>query len=101
MAVIKKRVSLDFIGEEYKDSYLVFSAIASKDFPPIQKKLKQMQTDKDDDGALSFITAQLVERFIEGEISDEALKAADIEDLPLDVLSECFQQTLGQISPKD
>lgn len=37
--VIKKRVSLDFLGEEYKDSFLVFQSIPLPDFESISKDM--------------------------------------------------------------
>lgn len=98
MIKIKKRVSLDFIGEEYKDSYLVFNSIAVKEYEGLQKSIKAIEGD--DEKALPFITEQLKSRFIEGKVDGQAVTADDLEDLPGDVFIECFNQIRGQLDPK-
>ena len=38
--VIKKQVSLDFLGEDYKEAYINFKSIPALDYEQIKKILK-------------------------------------------------------------
>lgn len=98
MITIKKRVSLDFLGEEYKDSYLVFKSIAVREYADLQKKANEV--DKDGTKAVGFIQEQLAGRLLEGKIDGQDVKADDLLDLPVEVIIECFNQISGQVSPK-
>lgn len=96
--VIKKRVSLEFISEEYKDSYLIFKAIPVRDYQGLQDSIKAIE--KDESKGLPFIAEQLTGRFIEGKVLGQDVSADEIEDLPGDVFIECFNQIRGQLDPK-
>lgn len=43
--VIKKRVSLEFLGEEYKEAYLLFKAIPLADYKEFTKSLPQVSSE--------------------------------------------------------
>lgn len=96
--VIKKRVSLEFLGEDYKDAYLTFKSIPVKEYEQIQEKAKGFE--KDEAGSITFILDLLKEHFLEGEFPEsgklEAVKAEDLDDLdPVSVI-ECFKVFTGE-----
>jgi hypothetical protein len=97
--VIKRRVSLEFLGEDYKDSYLVFKSIALREYDALQIAAKEVE--KDETKSISFIQEQLLTRFIEGKIDNQTVTPDDLLDLPVDVILECFNQIRGNLSPKD
>jgi hypothetical protein len=44
---IRKTVKLDFLGEEYKDAYLVFKTIPIKEYANLLPAIDQMEKDRD------------------------------------------------------
>jgi hypothetical protein len=87
--VIKKRVSLDFLGEEYKGSYLIVGAV------PISE-IESMKNEK---------VYEVVEKhFIEGKIKqgDEFVDITkdNIKELSGDVFVKVFDVISGKLSPK-
>lgn len=97
--VIKRKVSLDFIGEEYKDAYIVFRAIPVKDYAEI---MKQMPKDGEDNTkSLTIMLEMLQKYFVEGKFPDENnqlvdLEAKDVTELDRDSAITCFQRVVGQ-----
>lgn len=108
--VVKKRVSLDFLGEEYKEGYLVFTAIPVAELDKLQKKAAEIQDKVEGNDSESakasqdFIKEQVVSRFVEGMIPQDGENVVvtkdNITDLPPDVFIEAWQQMNGKISPK-
>lgn len=96
--VIEKRVSLAFLGEKYENSYLSFKSISIKEYEGLQAKAKEIE--KDQEKALPFILGELKGRFISGDVAGTSVTADDIEDLPADVVLQCFKEIQGQIDPK-
>lgn len=87
--VIKKRVSLEFLGEEYTDSYLILKSISVKDYE-----------------ALGDVTVRdaVVERFIEGKIKQDGklvdITKENLEELPGEAFVEAFERISGKTDPK-
>lgn len=109
--VIKKRVSLDFLGKEYKEAYFVFRAIPLPDYKEFMKKLPESDdefnslvlkidsdehTDEDvkrfnelkkargnnDEKSLDLVMDTLKEYFVSGEFPGEGgLEDVGKEDL--------------------
>ena len=102
--IIKKRVSLEFLGEDYKDGYLVFTAIPVKDLDALQKQAATLEGDTDVTKASDFLKDQVASRFVEGKISQDGkeveVTAENLVDFPSDVFIEAWQQMNGKISPK-
>lgn len=100
--VIRKKITLESLGEEYKDSYLTFQSIPFKDYEKIAN-LQAEITGKDETAqglqSLKFIQAELTNRFIEGNIDNQVVKVEDLFDLPGEVIVDCFQRLMGKISP--
>lgn len=99
--VIKKRVTLEFLGDEYKDGYLVFRSIPLKDYQSIVDA-----TDKAADNeieSLNVIQNNLKNYYIEGEFPVEGkLESLTVDDLDeildKDVSMKCFQVLMGRAS---
>lgn len=96
--VIKKRVSLEFIGDDYKDSYIVFKALAIKEYADLQSKAKALE--EDPEKSLEFIINTVKDRFIEGSVEGKDITADDLTDFPGDVFLEFFNNIRGQLDPK-
>lgn len=101
MILIKKRISLDFLGDEYKDAYLTFSSIPMKEYEGINKKIKDIGDDSEK--ALTFVRDMVTERFIEGEFPQDGeskkVTKEDLSDFPAEVFLEVMSQLNGKISP--
>lgn len=104
MIVIKKRVSLEFLGEDYKDAYLVFKSIPAVDFDEVTEQLKTLETKQE--GQMTFILDILKKYFIKGEFPDDDGKlqlvaADDLGGLDPVGIVECFKVFTGQeLDPK-
>lgn len=88
--VVKKRISLDFLGEEYKDSYLIF---------------KSVSLDELDNAFKGTVREETVKRFVEGEINQggEMVKVTkeNLTELPGEVFLRAFSELTGtSIDPK-
>lgn len=92
--VIKRKVSLDFLGEEYKEAHLVFQSIPIKDFDDITEKISKSQ---EDNKATAFILSVLKKYFIEGQFPGvEKLTADDLDGLDQESTLKCFSVLTGQ-----
>jgi hypothetical protein len=103
MIVIRKKVSLEFLGEDYKDAYLTFKSIPVIEYEEYQKEIKTMEDKKD--SSLTFILGILKKQFIEGQFPDngklEPVEANDLGGLDPQACLECFKVFTGQkIDPK-
>lgn len=101
--VIKKRVSFDFLGEEYKDCYINFQRIPVADFEDIQKQI----TDIEENVGSSFMIVLdvLKKYFVDGKflIEDklQEITKEDLDGLDAESTIRCFQIMTGQeIDPK-
>lgn len=100
--VIRKKITLEKLGEEYKDSYLVFQSIPFKDFEKIAKTYETISdVDETKQGikSLEFIKEQLQARFLDGNIDNQEVKKEELFDLPGEIIVDCFQQLMGRINP--
>lgn len=101
--VIKKRVSFDFLGDEYKECYIDFQRIPVADFEDIQKQMKDIEENK---GSSFMIVLDVLKKyFVAGMfIIDSKLEAIgkdDLDGLDAESTIRCFQIMTGQeIDPK-
>lgn len=97
--VIKKPVSLDFLGDDYKDDVFVFRGMTVKEFEEYTGKI---ETAKDDNKqALKLILEALKTHLLEGKIGEEEFKPEDFDDFDIAAILELFKRFTGQeISPK-
>lgn len=92
--VIKKEVSFDFLGEDYKNAYLTFQSIPLKDFDEITKSINEAQ-EKGTSG--TFILDVLKKYFVEGEFPGlEKVEADDLDGLDQESVLKCFTIFTGQ-----
>lgn len=95
--IIKKRVTLDFLGEDYKADYLVFKSIPIDEYDTIMAK-----EPGDNKEALNFIKETLASRFIEGRFQEQDVTKEDIGKFDAEVITSCFAVLTGQKpDPKD
>lgn len=102
--VIKKRVSLEFLGEEYREAYLVFRAIPAIDFDEVGTRLNEVE--KDNASSVKIVLDVLKTYFLSGKFPDDAgltdVNKEDLDGLDPISLTKCFQIFTGQeIDPKD
>lgn len=101
MIKIEKRISLDFLGEGYSDSYVVMQAIPMKDYEAIQTKTEAIQESGDNHAAMKFMVDLLADRLIRGEIAqDGKLQPITAEDLP-DMPGEFFMGVMERMTGQD
>jgi len=96
--VIKKKVSLDFLGADYKDCYLEFKTIPMKEY---EKYVEQASENKDEKKAVGFITSTLQDLFISGKFIDENKEQFDVKkeelgDFDITVMVTVFKALTGQ-----
>lgn len=96
--VIKRKISLDFIGEDYKDCYLEFKTIPMKDY---EKYIGLANENKDEKKAVVFITKTLADLFVSGKFIDDKNELFDVEaeelgDFDMNVMITVFKALTGQ-----
>ena len=90
---VVKKLSLDFLGEGWKDTYINFNALTIGD---IKDKFPAL-TEVDIDNSKSIIKGMetvlgvMKEKFIDGKVPDEKgalvpLKVEELKDLPIEVM---------------
>jgi hypothetical protein len=93
--VIRKKVTFDFLGEEYKDAYLTFQSIPLKDFEELVVKIKSVENDNTK--AAQFMLDALKHYFMEGNFPDmEKVVKEDLDGLDPESVIRCFQLFTGQ-----
>lgn len=120
--IVKRRISLDFLGEEYKECYLEFKAIPvsqwkeyknriyDKKYSDISKKIKDEQELSDserkyfeekDEMVFDEIVDVLKDRFLSGKYIDQDGKLFEVEkeevgDFDSDTLINAFDIITGK-----
>lgn len=92
--VIKKRVNFDFLGEDYKDSFLVFQSIPISDYGELLKSISE--AGDDNVKATLFMLESLKKYFIEGTFPDLTVSKDDLEGLDGESILKCFAVFTGQ-----
>lgn len=96
--VIKKRIGLEFLGEEYKDGYVVFKSISNAEADDLRDRaLKQKEKGNQ---SSKFIVKELKSRFIEGKFPGENgledISPEDMQDFDIESSITFFQILTGQ-----
>jgi predicted RNA-binding Zn ribbon-like protein len=95
--VIKRKIPLGFLGEEYKEDYLVFSAIPMNEY----EKLMDVQSE-DSKQATKIILKTLQDKFVEGRFQGQKVETEDIGKFDGTTVVKCFAVLTGQdIDPKE
>lgn len=95
---IKKKVILDFLGEDYKEDYLVFKSMPLRDYEGLFPKLEA--AGEDGKKSIQLIREVLESNFIEGKFQGEDVTKDDLADFDIQTLTTCFETFTGQVSPK-
>lgn len=104
--IIKRKVTLEFLGEEYKDSYLVFRAVPVSEYEALVKKIDSVEGNKQ---SMEEIIKILEQYFVDGVFDNEKVVKEDIKQFDGDTMLKCFETLTGQtktdegitIDPKD
>lgn len=90
--IIKKKVTLEFLGEEYKDSYLTFKSISVGDYGDITNGIEELS----DAEASKKIIGILEKYFVEGLFEGQKLSSEDISKFDGETILKCFETLTGQ-----
>lgn len=101
--VIKKTVKLDFLGEDYKEAYIIFKGIGLTEFEDHVAKAQELDK-KGGAGSFRLMANLLASHFISGKGPNESgameeLKSDDISNLDIDTALKVFQLLTGQELP--
>lgn len=97
--IIKKKVTLEFLGEDYEDSYLVFRSISIQEFPALMKKVEAASDDNVK--SLSAMIDMLQDHFVEGIFDKQKVSQDDLGKFDAETIIKCFELLTGQADPKD
>lgn len=98
--VIKKRVGLEFLGDEYKDSYLIFRSLSIAEYEKLLDKMEGIG--EDGKRSLAIVLDVLTTQYIEGKFLGEDVSKDDLKQFDLETMTKCFQIFTGQqTDPKD
>ena len=110
--IVKKKLSLDFLGEGWESAYAVFSPFTYEEnlnLLKFNKKLRKIEnaeaSDKDLENAAEELKKILTDKLIEGMGYNgkelEAITQDNFKDLPMSVFTYCLTQLKGEdLSPK-
>ena len=99
--IIRKKITLDNLGEDYKEAYLQFKSIPVGDLPAIQKELpKEGDSEEQKLQSIPTIMNILKKYFLDGKFPDEAGKLEDVtrndlDNLDQDAALHCFEGLTG------
>ncbi len=101
--VIKKRVELAFLGEDYKEGYVLLSSIPMREYDAVQKKLDELKNSEDEGKSVGFVRDTVLDRFVEGKFPGkdglEDLAKDDLLDLPAEFFIQAMSELNGAPSP--
>lgn len=102
MINIEKKISLDFLGQDYVDSYVVLNAIPVKEYKELLTQIDGLK-DNDSSTNFEFIVGLVRGRFIKGEIiqgdKKTPIQEGDLEDLPGEFFLGIMERLVGN-NPK-
>jgi hypothetical protein len=101
MIKIEKRISLDFFGESYADSYVVFEAIPVREYENIQSKIATIQETNNNQEAMAFMVNLLSDRLVRGEIAQDGKLVELTKDDLLDMPGEFFTGVMERLTGQD
>lgn len=99
--VIRRRVSLGFLGDDYQESYLILKAIPVQDFDTVDKEAKAAADQKK---SFEYIQNKIKSSFIEGKLQQGGkmidLSVDDLGALPIDAFIQAYERITGSPDPK-
>lgn len=110
--VIKKKISLDWLGEGWEDAYIIFSPFSYGDnvelikFRKVASKMTQIsQSDEEIEKVSKKLLQLLTDKLVEGRGFNgkelEPITKENFKDLPVEVFNHCLNALQGEeLSPK-
>lgn len=90
--IIKKKVTLEFLGEDYKDSYITFKSIPIGEYEDLISKVDKVEESK----SMSEIMKILETYFVEGLFDGQKLAKEDVNQFDGETILKCFETLTGQ-----
>lgn len=105
--VVRKRLSLDFFGDDWKDCYINFTPVTYREANELTalkdidaKKLSDKEREKLAEQTLNMLKDHFVDgKGYTGEAELVDLTADDIVDLPVEIISKAIVVLRGNIDP--
>ena len=104
--VVKKRISLEFLGEEYKEGFIIASSLPMSEEQTIQDKAKaiiNVDGKPDEKKSIDFLKEFVLDRFIEGKFisadGEVILTKENLDKLPSEVFIQVSSILQGQVPP--
>lgn len=96
--LVEKKISLGYLGEQYKDSYIIYSAIPFKDYEIIMTNAEKIGDDNI--ASIKFMQNVLTEHFISGNFQGKDLTKDDVLDFDGETIINSFKLIAGEPDPK-
>jgi len=98
MIKIEKKIALDFMGDEYKDSYVIVRAIPVKEYKELLSKIDTLKEDESH-SSFDFVVGLVGDRFVKAEIAQDGklveVGKDDLNDLPGEFFMGIMQRLVG------
>lgn len=98
--VIRKKVTCEFLGDEYQNAYLIFKAIPISDLADVQSSLPKGETDAEKLQVIPKMLEILKKYFLNGEFPNETgelepVSKDDLNNANTELALHCFQSLTG------
>ena len=90
--IIKKKVTLEFLGDDYKDSYITFKSIPIGEYEDLINKVDKVEESK----SMGEIIKILETYFVEGLFDGQKLAKEDVNQFDGETILKCFETLTGQ-----
>lgn len=101
MVKIEKKITLDFLDEEYADSYVKILAIPVKEFDELADEIAKIQKNDDGKKSMDYIVKIIKDRFVSGSIKQGEyyveLTADSLTDMPSDFFLGVLERLSGNL----
>jgi len=97
---ITKKVDLAYIGDNWKECYIEFSLPSYGDLKLYTKDEEKATDEEKLEKGLNQISNLFKAGYAISGGEKIELKKEDLVDLPIEILTKCFQAISGQIDPK-
>lgn len=103
--LIKKKISLDFLGDEYKECYIEFSSMPIAEYKEFVKKGEAVRKANENMRAVDLMTDKIKEHFLGGKLIGEEglfdMAKEDIDQFDINVILKVFSYMTGEeLDPK-
>ena len=96
---IKKRISLEFLGEEYKEGFVILTSIPLREYEKLLEETAKVE--KDDKKSTAFLQKLIADRFVEGKFPKDGelieITKEDLPDFPAEFFIEASLRLRGKI----